>query len=164
MVDGLQGMREIAAFGRGADRTNEIVRDGWRFEYFQLRFLKERSFQLGFMEAMTALGGLAVLTIGAWLLTEGTITRPQLVLAAVLSMAAFAPISDIARTIKQLMETLAASGASSPSTTSRCPSRTARSRPVEDGDAPTPPAIEFKGVFFSYGQGNPKRYRMSASC
>lgn len=157
MVDGLQGMREIAAFGRGADRTNEIVRDGWRFEHFQLRFLKERSFQLGFMEAMTALGGLAVLTIGAWLLTEGTITRPQLVLAAVLSMSAFAPISDIARTIKQLMETLAASR--------RVFAVHDEPVPVTDGpgvawsrggDAPTPPEIEFKGVFFSYGQGEPQ--------
>ena len=157
MVDGLQGMREIAAFGRGADRTDEIVRDGWRFEHFQLRFLKERSFQLGFMEAMTALGGLAVLTIGAWLLTEGTITRPQLVLAAVLSMAAFAPISDIARTIKQLMETLAASRRvfavhDEPVPVTDGPG-VAWSR---DGGAPTPPAIEFKGVFFSYGQGEPQ--------
>ena len=157
MVDSIQGMREIAAFGRGEDRTNEMVRDGWSFEHYQLRFLKERSFQLGFMEAMTALGGLAVLTIGAWLLTQGTITRPQLILAAVLSMAAFAPISDIARTIKQLMETLAASRRvfavhDEPVPVTDGPG-VAWAR---DGDTPKPPAIEFKTVFFSYGPGEPQ--------
>ncbi len=109
MVDSIQGMREISAFGQGRARTAEMVDNSWRFAHFQLRFLKERSFQIGFIEAMTALGGLIVLTVGVWLLTNGNITRPELILAVVLSVAAFAPVSDIARTMKQLMETLAAS-------------------------------------------------------
>ncbi|MCH7737116.1 MAG: thiol reductant ABC exporter subunit CydC [Chloroflexi bacterium] len=108
MVDSIQGMREIAAFGQGPARTAEMVDNSWRFAHFQLRFLKERAFQIGFIEGMTALGGLAVLTMGVWLMTQGDISRPQLILSVILSVAAFAPISDIARTIKQLMETLAA--------------------------------------------------------
>ena len=109
MVDSIQGMREISAFGQGRARTGEMVANSWRFAHFQLRFLKERAFQIGFIESMTALGGLIVLTVGVWLLTNGNITRPELILAVVLSLAAFAPVSDIARTMKQLMETLAAS-------------------------------------------------------
>ena len=109
MVDSIQGMREISAFGQGRARTAEMVANSWRFAHFQLRFLKERAFQIGFIEAMTALGGLVVLTIGVWLLTNGNISRPELILAVVLSVAAFAPVADIARTMKQLMETLAAS-------------------------------------------------------
>ena len=108
MVDSIQGMREISAFGRGKARTAEMVANSWRFAHYQLRFLKERAFQIGFIESMTALGGLVVLTIGVWLLTNGNISRPELILAVVLSVAAFAPVSDIARTMKQLMETLAA--------------------------------------------------------
>ena len=125
MVDSIQGMREISAFGRGRSRTAEMVANSWRFAHFQLRFLKERAFQIGFIEAMTALGGLVVLTVGVWLLTNDVISRPELILAVVLSVAAFAPVSDIARTMKQLMETLAASADCSPSTTSRCRSPTA---------------------------------------
>ena len=109
MVDSIQGMREITAFGQGRSRTAEMVTNSWRFAHFQLRFLKERAFQIGFIEAMTALGGLLVLTVGVWLLTSDVISRPELILAVVLSVAAFAPVSDIARTMKQLMETLAAS-------------------------------------------------------
>ena len=108
MVDSIQGMREISAFGQGRSRTAEMVANSWRFAHFQLRFLKERAFQIGFIEAMTALGGLVVLAVGVWLLTNDVITRPELILAVVLSVAAFAPVSDIARTMKQLMETLAA--------------------------------------------------------
>ena len=46
---------------------------------------------------MTALGGLAVLATGLWFKIQGDISRPQLILAVILSVAAFAPISDIAR-------------------------------------------------------------------
>ncbi len=151
MVDSIQGMREISAFGQGSTRTAEMVDNSWRFAYFQLRFLKERAFQIGFIEGMTALGGLAVLTMGAWLMTEGEISRPQLILSVILSVAAFAPISDIARTIKQLMETLAAARRLF----------VVHDEPVSVVDGPgvqahengLSPAISFDHVGFSYGHG-----------
>ena len=151
MVDSIQGMREISAFGQGPARTAEMVDNSWRFAHFQLRFLKERAFQIGFIEGMTALGGLAVLTMGAWLMTEGEISRPQLILSVILSVAAFAPISDIARTIKQLMETLAAARRLF----------VVHDEPVLVVDGPgvqahenaLSPAISFDHVGFSYGHG-----------
>ena len=151
MVDSIQGMREISAFGQGPARTAEMVDNSWRFAHFQLRFLKERAFQIGFIEGMTALGGLAVLTMGAWLMTEGEISRPQLILSVILSVAAFAPISDIARTIKQLMETLAAARRLF----------VVHDEPVTVVDGPgvqvhengLSPAISFDHVGFSYGHG-----------
>ena len=154
MVDSIQGLREISAFGRGPARTGEMVTNGWRFAHHQLRLLKERAFQSGFIEAMTALGGLSVLTMGVWLLTRGDISRPQLILAAVLSLAAFAPVADIARTMKQLMETLAAAR--------RVFAVHDEPVPVRDGpgvavDRAIPmdgaPSIGFERVSFSYGPG-----------
>ena len=159
MVDSIQGMREIVAFGQGRSRTAEMVANSWRFAEFQLRFLKERAFQIGFIEAMTALGGLVVLTVGVWLLTSGSISRPELILAVVLSVAAFAPVSDIARTMKQLMETLAASR--------RLFAIHDEPVPVEDGagipeEAPVgddqrpAPSMVFRHVGFDYGPGEPQ--------
>ena len=168
MVDSIQGMREISAFGRGRSRTSEMVANSWRFAHFQLRFLKERAFQIGFIEAMTALGGLVVLAVGVWLLTNGVISRPELILAVVLSVAAFAPVSDIARTMKQLMETLAASR--------RLFAIHDEPVPVMDGPGVAPrgdghdhhdghdhadghhsaPSIVFQGVGFDYGPGEPQ--------
>ena len=57
MVDSIQGLREICAFGQGPARAADMVSQGWRFAHFQLRFLKERALQTGFIEGMTALGG-----------------------------------------------------------------------------------------------------------
>ncbi len=156
MVDSIQGMREISAFGQGPSRTAEMVSNSWRFAYCQLRFLKERAFQVGFIESMTALGGLAVLAMAVWMLTRGDISRPYLILAVVLSVAAFAPISDIARTMKQLMETLAASRRLF----------LVHDEPVPVADGPgvsqhrngsgPAPSIDFDGVAFAYGPGEPQ--------
>ena len=157
MVDSIQGLREISAFGRGPSRAGEMVSNGWRFARYQLRFLKERTFQFGLIEAMTALGGLAVLATGLWFKIQGDITRPELILAVILSVAAFAPISDIARTMKQLMETLAAAR--------RLFAVHDEPVPVKDGagveDTPilgssAAPSIRFETVSFSYGPGEPQ--------
>ena len=166
MVDSIQGMREISAFGRGAARTAEMVDNSWRFADYQLRFLKERAFQIGFIESMTALGGLVVLTVGVWLLTNGNISRPELILAVVLSVAAFAPVSDIARTMKQLMETLAAARRlfaihDAPVTVADGPG-VARAGRDGDGAASGPaaaPSLEFYGVGFAYGAGESEALR-----
>ena len=169
MVDSIQGMREISAFGQGRARTAEMVANSWRFAHFQLRFLKERAFQIGFIEAMTALGGLVVLAIGVWLLTNGNISRPELILAVVLSVAAFAPVSDIARTMKQLMETLAASrrlfaihdepvpvmdglGVERPHPN---PPPEGEGR-AHDGHQAAAPSVVFGAVGFDYGPGEPQ--------
>ena len=109
MVDSIQGMREITAFGRGADRTDELTQKGWDYAGHLVRFQKSQAFQIGFMEAMMGLGGLAVLAMGVWLVLEGQIERTHLPLVSVLALASFSPITELARTMKQMMETLAAS-------------------------------------------------------
>ena len=158
MVDSIQGLREVSAFGRGPSRAADIVRQGWRFAHLQLRFLRERALQIGFIEGMTALGGLVVLIVGLWLFKiQGDITRPQLILAVILSVAAFAPISDIARTMKQLMETLAASRRLFAVHDEPVPVRDGKG--VDSIAAISPasaPSIRFQDVGFSYGPGEPQ--------
>ncbi len=157
MVDSIQGLREILAFGRGPSKAADMVRDGWRFAHHQLRFLKERAFQSGFIEAMTALGSLVVITMGVWLLLRGDITRPELILAVILSIAAFAPVSDIARTMKELMETLAASRRVFAIHDEPVPVKDGQGVAAEDRQgAKEAPSIGFKGVSFSYGPGEPQ--------
>jgi ATP-binding cassette subfamily B protein len=157
MVDSIQGLREISAFGQGASRSEEMVRNGWRYAHIQLRFLKERAFQISFIEAMTALGSLAVLVTGIWFMLQGDITRPQLILAVVLSASAFAPISDIARTMKQLMETVAASRRVFAVHDEPVPVRDGPGVPAfRDEGSRVAPAIRFEGVSFSYNPGEPQ--------
>ena len=126
MVDSIQGMREISAFRRGPDRNDELTEKGWAYAGHLVRFQKSQAFQIGFMEAMIGVGGLAVLAMGAWLVLEGQLERGLLPLVSVLALASFSPVTELARTMKQMMETLAASAAYWPFTMKRCRWRTAR--------------------------------------
>ena len=157
MVDSIQGMREISAFGRGADRNDELTEKGWAYAGHLVRFQKSQAFQIGFMEAMMGLGGLAVLAMGVWLVLEGQIARAQLPLVSVLALASFSPVTELARTMKQMMETLASSR--------RILAIHDEAVPVQDGPGVTggkderasaTPSIEFQDVSFAYSDGDPQ--------
>ena len=157
MVDSIQGMREISAFGRGADRNDELTEKGWAYAGHLVRFQKSQAFQIGFMEAMMGLGGLAVLAMGVWLVLEGQIARAQLPLVSVLALASFSPVTELARTMKQMMETLASSR--------RILAIHDEAVLVQDGPGVTEgkderasatPSIEFQDVAFAYSDGDPQ--------
>ena len=157
MVDSIQGMREISAFGRGADRNEELAEKGWAYAGHLVRFQKSQAWQIGFMEAMMGLGGLAVLTMGTWLVYDGQIAREHLPLVSVLALAAFSPVMELARTMKQMMETLAASR--------RILAIHDETVPVRDGPGvaggkgeglSTTPSVEFQEVAFAYTEGDPQ--------
>ncbi len=157
MVDNIQGMREIAAFGQGPTRTGDIRERGWDFAGSQTKAKKAQDSQTAFIEAVTGLGGLAVLAMGAWLVLEGRMDRPDLPLAALLALSTFSPVSDIARTAKDLMETLAAGR--------RVFAVHDEPLPVADGPgvaAPGQPAVakaplvRFNAASFAYGPDLPQ--------
>jgi ATP-binding cassette subfamily C protein CydCD len=161
MVDNIQGMREIVSFGQGAARAEEVINMGWRTARYHLRFLKAQAAQASIIEGLTGLGGLAVMATGAWLVVDGQIERELLPLAALLSLSAFLPITDLARTFRQLMETLAA--------TQRIFVVHDEPVPVRDGpgvaaemapaDSHIAPSLSFEAVSFSYGTGRPPALR-----
>ena len=109
VVDGIQGLREISAFGAGGSRLAETAAKGRGFARHRIRFLKLQAVQAGFIESLTALGGVAVLIGGVWLVGDGRMDRTVLPLATLLALSSFAPVTELARTLRQLMETLAAS-------------------------------------------------------
>ncbi len=155
MTDNIQGMREIVAFGRGPARLEEIDRHGQNFASSQLQFRRAQASQAATIEALTGLGGLAVLAIGAWLVLQGDVARPEFPLATILAMSTFQPVTDIARTLKQLMESLAASR--------RIFEVHDESVPVADGPGVASttdgrqraPGIHFDDVAFAYRPGLP---------
>ncbi len=154
MVDSIQGMREVVAFGRGDDRAQEITRNGRDFSLVQLRFLQQQAFQSAFIEAMTGFGGLAVLTAGAMQVGGGGFPRYLLPMVTLLSFSAFGPVAEMAKLAKQLSETFASAR--------RVFEVHDEPVPVTDGPgvaaitvAPTTPAVAFDDVTFNYGPGEP---------
>jgi len=107
LVDGIQGLREVVGLGCAKQFTAELSHNSWRVATAQVRFHTEQARQASLNETLTGIGALAVLVTGVWLVSQGEMTRAVLPLATVLAMAAFGPVSEITRTFKELMETLA---------------------------------------------------------
>ena len=156
-VDGVQGMKELVAFGQGPARVAHLVSSTWTFAAVQQRFLKTQAFQFGFIEAMTGFGSLAVLAMGVWLAVQGNMATTQIPLATMISLAAFGPVAEIARTAKQIMETLASAR--------RVFAVHDEPVPVVDGPGAPPsastngaqaPSVQFQNVGFAYGPGEPQ--------
>ena len=156
MVDGIQGMREIVAFGAGPARTQETADQGWEFSRHRVGFLKAQAFQNSFIEALTALGGLTVLTTGVWLIVNGNMERTQLPLVTLLALTSFMPVTELANTLKQLLETLAA--------TRRVFAIFDEPVPVRDGPGLEDGGLQevsvhFDDVDFAYERGLPQALR-----
>jgi ATP-binding cassette subfamily C protein CydCD len=161
MVDSVQGLRTIVAFGRGSARLAEIAENGRRLSEFQLRLLRQQTGQSAAIEALTGLGGLAVLATGVWLASHGALAPTLLPLVTLLALSSFGPVTDLAKVAKQLAETRAAArrlfavhdepvaildgpGVALPAT-------------AEHGAAPA--AVRFEHVAFAYGPGEPQALR-----
>ena len=157
MVDSIQGMREIAAFGNGRARVEQISSKGRLYARDRVRFLKAQALQASYIESITALGGLAVLAAGVWLVVEGHMARTVLPLAILLALSSFGPVTELAKTLRQLMETLAASRRvfevhDEPVVIQDGPG-------VRDGkpsDKIGAPSLAFSSLQFSYGPDEPR--------
>ena len=157
MVDSIQGMREISAFGRGLDRNEELTEKGWDYLGYRVRFQNSQAFQIGFIEAMMGIGGLAVLAMGVWLVLEGQLERTHLPLVSVLALASFSPVTELARTMKQMMETLASSRRILAIHDELAPVKDGPGVPkADDEKSDMIPSVEFEEVAFTYADGDPQ--------
>jgi ATP-binding cassette subfamily C protein CydCD len=102
MTDSVQGLREVVAFSQGPLRLQEITTKSRGLTALQLRYGRQLGFQSGTIEGLQAVGGLAVLTFGAYLVTQGRLTAAQLPIATMLAFTCFSPVAEIARVAKEL--------------------------------------------------------------
>ena len=100
MVDSIQGLKEIAAFGQGEARAEAVTSNGWKLADFGGNHSAINRSRLGSIEAMIGLAGLAVLTTGAVIIAHGGLPRWYLPLITVLSLSAFGPVTESAKTAK----------------------------------------------------------------
>ena len=107
-VDTLQGLGEIIAFERIPERRAAFLALAQRHVALRLPFFRSLTLQNVVLETATGLGGLAVVVAGAWLVSEGRLDPAILPLLALVAMAAFLPVSEIAYIGRQLADTLGA--------------------------------------------------------
>jgi len=105
-VDSVQGLGEIVAFQQEKIRGDKLDALTARHAGLRLPFFRELTLQSSLTEILTGLGGLAVVAAGAWLASRGAVDPSVLPLLALLAMAAFLPVSEIAHVGRQLADTM----------------------------------------------------------
>jgi ATP-binding cassette, subfamily B, bacterial len=159
MVDSVQGLRTVVAFQRGPARLVEIEQSGRRFAVHQLAFLRNQAMHNALIEAATGFGGLAVMVTGLALVSRDAMPRTLLPLATVTALAAFSPVTELAKTVKQLAETLASARRIFLIHDEPVPVVDGPGVPLEgeNGSAPArkAPALRYEAVSFAYEPGLP---------
>ena len=108
VVDTVQGLGEILAYGRVRAWGDELGAKARRFFELRLPFLHDLSLQTALQETATGLGGLAVIVVGAWLARQGRLDPAALPLLTLLALSAFVPLWEVAQVGRQLADTLGA--------------------------------------------------------
>ncbi|MFN4090051.1 MAG: thiol reductant ABC exporter subunit CydC [Alphaproteobacteria bacterium] len=160
-VDGIQGMAEVVAYGRQQARGEALDDLGDAYYRARLPYFRDLAVQKAVLDAATGLGGLAVVSVGAALVAAGQLDAAMLPLLAILAMAAFLPVSEIAEIGRRLADTIAA--------TRRVHTIHAEPVPVRDGPGvpeasidPEAPAVAMESVTFAYpGRARPALRQVS---
>ena len=150
LVDSIQGMREVASFGHEKHQIASVLANSLRLARAQLAFHKDQALQASFNEAVTGIGALAVLATGVWLVGLAEMDRALLPLATVLALLAFGPVTDVARTVKELMETLESGRRVFEVKDEPVPVRDGPGVPALAANGGAPPAMRFDHVSFGY--------------
>ena len=154
LVDSIQGMREVASFGHEKHQIASVLANSLRLARAQLAFHKDQALQASLNEAVTGIGALAVLATGVWLVGLAEMDRALLPLATVLALLAFGPVTDVARTVKELMETLESGRRVFEVKDEPVPVRDGAGVPALSANGHAPPAIRFDRVSFGYDAGH----------
>jgi ABC-type multidrug transport system fused ATPase/permease subunit len=146
LVDSIQGMREVVAFGRGTERASEVYTNSVGLGQVQRAYSRFIGGIAGGTETIVAIGAFSVLLTGASLVTSGAVQRWQLPLILVLAFAAFLPVINVANVARNLNQVAASARRYF----------TVVDEPVhvqernEESPGALPPALEFDDVTFAY--------------
>lgn len=152
VVDTVQGLGELVAFravGMRRQTFKGLIGD---YQRTRVALNADLSFQTAKQEAVSALGSASVLVTAAVLIHTHAFETGFLPLVALLSSAAFVPVSELAQAARQLADSIAS--------TRRVYAVNAEPIPVVDGPKPLPNSVdgsglEFSNVTFSYDKAGP---------
>ncbi|WP_052661486.1 ABC transporter ATP-binding protein [Clostridium aceticum] len=147
VVDGVQGMREIVAFGRGKSYLKKLENGTYDLGRSQIAEGKRLGLEGGLINAAMSLGMVSILAVSSFLVLEGSIDSALIPTIIMLSVYVFSPIVDVSGTARNL----GSIGASAERVFSILNTPT----PVEDKaeaplEGPIVPHIQYNKVKFSY--------------
>ena len=153
VVDTVQGLGEIVAYGRIRAWGEALAARAERFHALRLPFLRDLARQTALQETATGLGGLAVTAVGAWLAHAGRLDAAALPLLTLLALSAFVPLWEVAQVGRQLADTLGSARRLHVVEAEPVPVTDGRGVPTDPG--PSRLAVELADVTFAY-PGRPR--------
>lgn len=152
VTDGIQGIREVLAFGYGDRRAAELEALGDEAEVAHTRMSRMMAARRGLNELFVGAGMLAVLVVGAGLVEGGELAWVDLAVVLAVSLLTFGPVLGVEEFIADLEQTFAAARRIW-DITDRAPlvAEAASPRATAELDA----AIAFEGVTFRYPGTDP---------
>jgi ATP-binding cassette subfamily C protein CydCD len=158
LTETIQGLAELTAFQALGRRRAIFLQDAASYQEKRSALLDDLSRQTAWLEIATGFGGLVVALLGALLSNpeHGWFAHEWLPLVALVSVAAFMPVAEIAQVGRQLADTIAS--------TRRLHVVNREKEPITDGDQPIPATTElrFEQVRFAYpGRSVPALDRVS---
>lgn len=152
VTDGIQGIREVLAFGYGGRRLAELEALGHDAERAHTRMSRMMAARRGFNELFVGGGLVAVLLVAGSQVTSGTMTWPDLAVVMAVTLLTFGPVLGVEEFIADLEQTFASAR--------RIWDVTDRPPTVTEPAAPVPatglePTLAFEGVSFRYPGADP---------
>ncbi|MGQ0679809.1 MAG: ABC transporter ATP-binding protein [Actinomycetota bacterium] len=150
MVDTFQGLRELVNFGAGPARLELIRRQGGLLAKAKAAHGRRAGLELAATDTITTAGVLAILVVGALLVTNGALDPALYPVAVVLAAVSFLPVVAVTDVARELNVVAAAAA--------RVAAIVAAPPPVSDlvlspPAGPIEPTVRFHGAGFRYGPG-----------
>ena len=95
LVDGIQGMADLLAYGRGEHRLAEIATNGLNYGNAQRRMARVTGLHSGLTTLLTNLGLWTILALSIPLVNAGTLDGPMLASLSLLTFAAFEAVMPL---------------------------------------------------------------------
>jgi ATP-binding cassette subfamily C protein CydCD len=150
VVEGVQGLRELAVFGAGAAFLARLMRHTRSVHAIQMRYGSRAGIEQAAIDVLLALAVLATVAAGLVLVAEGKLEFTYYPLCIVLAGAALAPITEVTSTARKLGELRA--GAERVVTIFHQKPQVA-DRSADKAGRPADPSVDFERVTFGYGTG-----------
>ncbi len=102
VVDGVQGMRELVAFGQGRSYHRRLMDRTRSLQRQQLRYGQRAGAEAAATDLLLAVGLLTVLVLAAALVGAGSLALALFPVAVLLGAAAFVPLAEVTQTAREL--------------------------------------------------------------
>jgi ABC-type multidrug transport system fused ATPase/permease subunit len=147
VVDSVQGLREIVAFGQGRTWLARLDEQSRALVRTQLAHGARAGLEGATITSLVSLGTLAVLTLAAWQVSQGILPAVLFPVSVVLAASVFGPITEVTNVARHLNVTFASADRVFALLEAPAP---VKDQAIHAPDEPIVPHVRFENVSFRY--------------